>query len=151
MSSASSGLINSRAAETNSSKFSMRTSPFSPFSCLYISYKPECLMTKSVCANNGISSVSRCRELINSIKRSKAVAARPASLFSCNAKLVACHNVIWCSRVRLRKVSNVRSPMPRGGVLITRSKAASSWRLAIKRKYAKASLISWRSKKRMPP
>ena len=126
--------MNSRVAVTNSSKFSIRTSPFSPFSCLYISYKPEYLITKSVCAKSGISAVSSCSELINSWKRNNAVEARPANIFSCVATCTACHKVIWRSRVKLRNISKVRSPMPRVGVLITRSKAASSWRLLIKRR-----------------
>ncbi len=54
-------------------------------------------------------------------------------------------------RARWRRRSSVRSPMPRGGVLTARSNAASSWRLATRRRYASASLISARSKKRRPP
>ena len=133
-SSASSGGVNCLVAVTNSSKFSMRTSPFSPFSCLYISYRPDFLITKSVCSASAISVVSSSIALINSTKRSNAEAERPESCSSCKATCTACHKVIERLRVICRIVSKVRSPIPRGGVLTTRSNAASSWRLAIKRK-----------------
>ena len=133
-SSTSSGGVNCLVAVTNSSKFSMRTSPFSPFSCLYISYRPDFLITKSVCSESGISEVSSSMALISSTKRSRADAGRPESCSSFNATCTACQRVMERVRVIWRIVSKVRSPIPRGGVLTTRSNAASSWRLAIKRR-----------------
>ena len=40
----------------------------------------------------------------------------------------------YVRRARARTKSMLRSPMPRGGVFTTRSNAASSWRLAIRRR-----------------
>ena len=42
----------------------------------------------------------------------------------------------------------VRAPIPRGGKLTTRTQEVSSSGLLINRRYARACLISWRSKKR---
>src|SRR5688572_17542487 len=55
------------------------------------------------------------------------------------------------SRASARRRSSVAPPMPRVGRLTTRSKAMSSSRDWVRRRYASASLISARSKKRRPP
>ncbi|MQM40269.1 hypothetical protein KBTX_04316 [wastewater metagenome] len=46
----------------------------------------------------------------------------------------ASHRLIPWVRAAVRMASTVRAPMPRAGVLITRSSEASSWRLSTSRR-----------------
>ena len=63
----------------------------------------------------------------------------------------AVHNDVVAALAWSRITSSDLAPMPRVGRLTTRSNEASSARLEIRRRYASASLISARSKKRRPP
>ena len=65
--------------------------------------------------------------------------------------LIARHRLTPEAFACTRTLSTVRAPIPRAGVFTTRSNDGSSSRFAIKRRYANASLISARSKKRNPP
>ena len=74
-----------------------------------------------------------------------ALVARAVRCFSDTTRPAADHSVVSFPLANSRISSNVRSPMPLGGTFTTRSNATSSWQLSIKRKYARAFLISSRS------
>ncbi len=71
---------------------------------------------------------------ISCIKLHSEALARAGSFIFSMATSAACHNESDCSRARSRRMPTVRSPMPRVGVLTTRSNAASSLGLDVMRK-----------------
>ena len=142
MSSSASSRVKFSQAVTSSFKFSTRVSAFSPFSASYMAIRPLFLMTSSLRRPKENSSVSSSKFSIKSRNEPTALRARPASCFSLTIYFAACHKDSSRSRAAWRIISIVRLPMPRVGVLITRSIAASSSRLPRIRKYANASFIS---------
>src|SRR3989344_3735288 len=95
--------------------------------------------------------VSPARRSISCRKTFSASRARAGSSVAASIFRAASHREIFSPLARSRTVSTVLAPMPRVGRFTTRSKEASSWRLAMRRREASAALISARSKKSRPP
>jgi hypothetical protein len=138
------------AALTSSSRFSTRVSPRSPFSFLKNSISPLAWITWSAWSLSSSPAVSRAIRSTRFRNPRTAVAARPPSSSLAIAP-AARHIEQLFARAYARIDSTVLAPMPRVGLLTTRSKELSSSRFETSRRYARASLISARSKKRKPP
>ena len=89
-----------------------------------------------------------CEDSMSARKPASAVAARPLAAL---AETAASQSELPPARAASRSASIVREPMPRAGKFTTRANAVSSFRFAIRRRYASACLTSWRSKNRNPP
>ncbi|MNP20800.1 hypothetical protein D3C76_1133910 [compost metagenome] len=85
-----------------------------------------------VCSGMSVTLVAN--PSISSMKAPRALAARPFRALAASSWHMASHIDTWLWRACSRMASTVFSPMPRGGTLITRSRAASLPRPSISRR-----------------
>ena len=111
----------------------MRACPFSPFSCSYMMNSPESRITRSVCVERHVGGFMRQRlhQFDKALQRRRGAAGQHFVLHQLARRLP--QRQLTIAR-RLAHHVEVRSPMPRVGVLTTRSKAASSLRLEMRRR-----------------
>ena len=134
---------NSRAAPTSSRRFSSRSSPSSPSRRSRSAY-PVCSITRSMASAAPASCATPFRSSsINALNG--ATFARAFDGISGSLELSASQMERPSRFAEARRCSTVVSPMPRGGVLITRKRSPSERGFRQSRRYAAMSLTSARS------